>query len=394
MRSNNNKIKQELAALKRHFDCSQPAFDISLRDKAAGVDGHIVVWNTAIEGPLQGCAKGGTRIRPGLDLAEVRMLARTMALKNTVAGLPLGGAKSGLNADPNAAGFEAQYRRFLQLSRPHLYENGGPYGGFGFDIGARPEHALWACDELQSKRSFTGKPRSMGGTDYDREGIAGLGVAAAARAVINASEGANSTQGFAVHGVGAMGAALIKYLQAPNWQLQAIGDPRLKGSWRIEAASEPLINALTSQHCQKALNLLHKEAIFISDDPNKVLYQQCDVLLPCALQHAISVENVNALRCRYIVEGANSPVEEAAYPLLQARRIPVVPDFVANAGGVIAAYTEMTACNKDNKVVLAKQATEQRISSNVSRLIETSHTWQCTLREAALLQALRTLSAA
>jgi glutamate dehydrogenase (NAD(P)+) len=169
----------ELKELTQFFGAMQPELEVTVRDPALGVEGYVVVWNTGISvgGPLERSGKGGTRITPNVTLDEVKMLARTMALKNAAAGLPLGGAKSGLKLDPSAPGFEKQYRRFVRLCAPLLHENGGPFGGFGFDIGARPEHALWACDELKSTRSFTGKPLNMGGTDYDREGIAGLGVA-------------------------------------------------------------------------------------------------------------------------------------------------------------------------------------------------------------------------
>jgi glutamate dehydrogenase (NAD(P)+) len=108
------------------------------------------------------------------------MLARIMTLKNAAAGLPLGGAKSGMRDDPNSPGFEHRLRRFAQLAAPNLIERGGLFGGFGFDIGVTPEIARIVCDELGSTRCFTGKPLDMGGTDYDREGIAGLGVSVSA----------------------------------------------------------------------------------------------------------------------------------------------------------------------------------------------------------------------
>jgi glutamate dehydrogenase (NAD(P)+) len=149
----------------------KPELEVTLRDPALGVEGYVVVWNTGISvgGPLEGCAKGGTRITASVSLEEVRMLARTMALKNAAAGLPLGGAKSGLKLDPSGPGFEKQYRRFVRLCAPLLYENGGPFGGLGFDIGARPEHALWACGKLKSTRSF--EADRHGSTDCDRQGI-------------------------------------------------------------------------------------------------------------------------------------------------------------------------------------------------------------------------------
>ena len=156
------KFLDEYAALEKRFQALEPEVVETFTDAAAGIEGYLVVWNTGISanGPLALSGKGGTRITPTVSLDEVKMLARTMALKNAAAGLPLGGAKSGLKANPDEEGFEKKYRRFAQLMKPHLHENGGKYGGFGFDIGARPIHPLWISDELKSTRSFTGTPFS------------------------------------------------------------------------------------------------------------------------------------------------------------------------------------------------------------------------------------------
>src|ERR1700675_3229337 len=82
----------ELTALKEYFDGMAPELEVTIRDPALGVEGYVVVWNTGISvgGPLERCGKGGTRITPQVSLEEVKMLARTMALKNAAAGLPLG----------------------------------------------------------------------------------------------------------------------------------------------------------------------------------------------------------------------------------------------------------------------------------------------------------------
>lgn len=161
----NDEFHRQIAAMQIEFDTMEPELEVTVRDPSLNLEGYVVVWNTAISvgGPLSHCGKGGTRIRPGLSLDEVKALARTMAIKNAAAGLPLGGAKSGINADPGSSDFEEKYRKFVSLCKPMLHENGGIFGGFGFDIGARPEHAIWACDTLGSQRSFTGKPLEMGG---------------------------------------------------------------------------------------------------------------------------------------------------------------------------------------------------------------------------------------
>jgi glutamate dehydrogenase (NAD(P)+) len=361
-----------LHELQGRFAMMKPELEATVRDPDMGIEGYVVVWNTGISlgGPLSGAGKGGTRITTGVSLDEVKMLARTMALKNAAAGLPLGGSKSGLMADPKAEGFEKKYRRFVRLCAPFLHENGGPFGGFGFDIGASPIHALWACDELKSTRCFTGKPLNMGGTDYDREGIAGLGVATAGRTLLE-EQGENPAQcSFAIQGLGAMGAAVLRYFSETGAKLASIADPKYGGTWAFEnGISEALREALVKQDVEAAKKLIEAEGARISSDTESVLYQPVDILFPCAVQNVISIDNVSRIRARYISEGANQPVTAECYPELHARNVLVVPDFIANAGGIIAAFVELTSLAED-KVKESKDTAIARISANVRRMLE------------------------
>ena len=208
-----------------------PELEVTVRDPALGVEGYVVVWNTGISvgGPLE-------RLRQRRNADH----AAGLAGRSEDAGADHGAQERGgrasagrrqirAQARPSAPGFEKQYRRFVRLCAPLLHENGGPFGGFGFDIGARPEHALWACDELKSTRCFTGKPLNMGGTDYDREGIAGLGVAVAGSTMMEVNGASPATASFAVQGMGAMGAAVLRYFSETGARLAALGDPQI---WR------------------------------------------------------------------------------------------------------------------------------------------------------------------
>ena len=364
---NRETFLSELEVLKRRFESMKPELEVTLRDPAMNVEGYVVVWNTGISegGPLEYSGKGGTRITDTLSLDEVKMLARTMALKNAAAGLPLGGSKAGMKANSSVEGFEAQYRRFVSLCKPFLHENGGIFGGFGFDIGARPEMPHWACDELGSRRSFTGKPVDMGGTDYDREGIAGLGVAIAGKTLIECAGEEVVGKRFAVQGLGAMGAAVFRYFTEYGGQLSALGDPKFGGSWRFEnGVSEDLKQALITMDADTAKALIEAEGTQISDSPEHVLYEPVDILFPCAIQGVIRDDNVHKLQARYITEGANQPITADTYPMLQERGIPTVPDFIANPGGIIAAFVELTSASED-KVKEAKELTISKISQNV-----------------------------
>jgi glutamate dehydrogenase/leucine dehydrogenase len=325
------------------------------------------------------------------------MLANRMALKNAAAGLPLGGAKSGLKADPDAPGFEEKYRRFVSLAKPYLHENGGIFGGFGFDIGARPIHPTWACDELKSTRSFTGKPLDMGGTDYDKEGVAGLGVAVAARTVLETEGKTSKGASFAVQGIGAMGAAVIRYFSQFGGVLKAVGDPRLGGSWFFEdGAPQELIDLISHGEADKAKEFLIDRSYKNLQQVDEVLYAEVDVLLPSAVQNVIIADNVDKIKAKYVVEGANGPCTDEARTKMFDKGIIVIPDFIANPGGVIAAYVELTstATLEDNlknrtKVKEAKQLTEEKISDNVRQILKIVHELKVEPVQAGMYLALK-----
>ena len=129
----------ELDTLKARFEAMEPEVVETITDPSIGLEGYVVVWNTGISGggPLEFSGKGGTRVTPTLSLNEIKMLSRNMAIKNAAANLKMGGAKSGIKADPDAPDFETKYRRFVSSCKPLLHENGGKFGGFGFDIFGR-----------------------------------------------------------------------------------------------------------------------------------------------------------------------------------------------------------------------------------------------------------------
>lgn len=368
----------ELSTLEKAFGSMPPELEITVRDPQLGVEGYVVVWNTLLakDGPLGRCGKGGTRITPNTSASEISMLARTMALKNAAAGLPLGGAKSGMRDNPDSQGFEKRYRRFVELVKPILRENGGIFGGFGFDIGARPEHPYWACDQLKSTKSFTGKPIEMGGTDYDNEGIAGLGVSVAARAALAVCGEDIAGKRFAVQGAGAMGAAVIRYLTESGAELSHIADPRLGGCYEISGKlDERLFSSLVKQQFERAKELLMLGK-YPRIDLEEVLFQETDILLPCAVQDVVTIFNASRIRARYLVEGANNPCSPEARSFLHNNGTLVIPDFIANPGGIIAAFIEMTSTvtPEENvvtreKVRQAKDLTIRKITENVAQIL-------------------------
>lgn len=389
----------ELESLQRRFDSLSPELELVVRDPELGVEGFVVVWTTltAANSPLGRCGKGGTRITPNTSLEEIRMLARIMALKNAAAGLPLGGAKSGMRDDPNAPGFERRLRRFAQLVAPMLIERGGLFGGFGFDIGVKPEHARWVCDELQSTRCFTGKPLDMGGTDYDREGIAGLGVCESAIAALE-FEGLSLTGAtFAVQGMGAMGAAIVRYCSEAGGILRAVSDPMVGGTFLFDRGpSRALIDAIAYHRWDETRALLLHEGVKGALD--EVLYQPVDLLFPAAVQEVVTAHNVGKIQAKRVIEAANNPCTLDARAILAGRGVLVLPDFIVNAGGIVAAFVEMssTLSPEENlatrkSVEDAKKLTRERMRCNVSKTLELAKQYGVEPVRAARLLALRNI---
>jgi len=389
---NRNNFARLLADGAARFNALKPELELTVRDPALGVEGHVVVWCTqnAATGPLGRCGKGGTRIAPSVDLDEVRMLARNQSLKNAAANLPLGGAKSGLAADPDSDGFEEKYRRFVNLTAPALRQNGGIWGGLGFDIGARPEHADWACDELGRSDAFTGKPVQCGGTDYDKEGIAGLGVVVAAVTLLTEQQKRVSGATAAVQGLGALGAAVCRYASESNMEVRYISDPRIGGCWHLnEPLAGPLREAVVQMNFARSREILQADNCH-QTDLDDVLRAPTDVLFPCAVQNVVHEDNVDVIRASAVIEGANNPLTPTARQDLHERGITVIPDIIANPGGSIAAFVELTSniSNEENirtrgKTELAKTMTREKIAENVRQLLAISENAQVDPVDAA-----------
>ncbi|MDG2424868.1 MAG: Glu/Leu/Phe/Val dehydrogenase dimerization domain-containing protein [Phycisphaerales bacterium] len=388
----------ELHEQQRAFDALEPEMEVTVRDPSLDVEGYVIVWSTlaVVDGPLGRVGKGGTRITPTVTKDEIGRLARTQTLKNAAAGLATGGAKSGLRADPKAPGFEKQYRRFVSLSWPCHYDNGGPWGGLGYDLGGDPMHCQWAIDQLGTTRCFTGKPVEQGGTDYDAEGIAGLGVATAASTWLKRRADGPKGARACVQGVGAMGAAVCRYFTEQGGEIHCLADPRIDGAWRLHAPlSGALLDAIATMDFVSAREHLKAEGhqqIGMDD----VLWEETDVLFPCAVQDVIDTHNQERIQAKVVVEGANNPCTAAARHALHERGLPVVPDFIANPGGAIAASVEMTSAVKDEdnavsraKVVEAKETTQRLVTENVGEVLDIAEAHGAALVDAASLLALR-----
>lgn len=281
----------------------------------------IVVVDNVAAGP----AIGGVRMAPDVTTTEVRRLARAMTYKNVMAGLPHGGGKSGIIADPKTANKEHVIRTFARGIKTLEEYIPGP------DMGTDEACMAYVYDETSRA---VGLPRELGGIPLDEMGATGYGVAECtevAKDYINLDlNGARLT----IEGFGNVGKPAARFLSEKGVILVAASDS--KGTiYNPKGLNiEELIRIKEST--DSVINYKSGEVLKTTD----LLMVSTDIFIPAARPDVINEANSDVLDTKLIIEGANIPITETAEKLLHDRGILVVPDFVANAGGVITASVE------------------------------------------------------
>lgn len=298
--------------------------------RRTGMKGVLVIDNTA-----RGIGKGGTRMAPTVTVPEVARLARNMTWKWAGVDLFYGGAKAGIVADPTSPDKEAVLRAFaraLHNEVPREYV-------MGLDMGLTEDDAAIVQDELGDRGAAVGTPAHLGGVAYDQLGVTGFGVAEAADAAAQHTGRPLAGARVAIQGFGAVGRAAAERFVALGATVVAIStaqgalhDPTGLDVAELIRASAELGDAVVT--CAGLGTVL---------TCGQELLVDCDVLVPAAQQDVIDERTAGELKAGLIVEGANLPTSPQAQSVLAARGIAVVPDFVANAGGVIAAAFAMDA---------------------------------------------------
>ncbi len=293
---------------------------VDLYDPSTGMRGIVVIDNTAI-----GPAIGGVRVAPDVDRVEVFRLARAMTLKNALAGIPHGGAKSALLADPRSSDKPALFRRFARGIAELTRYIPGP------DMGSDEE--CMAVIEDETGRAV-GLPRVLGGIPLDAIGATGYGVAQCARLALPAAGCSLAGGTLVVQGFGNVGRPAARFLARQGMKLVAASDST--GAIH-DPAGLPLEALLQLKAAGKSLIELPGARTI---HPEELLALPCDLLVPAARPDVIHEGNQPQVQARVIIEGANIPLTAAAERQLHARGILVLPDIVANAGGVICAAVE------------------------------------------------------
>jgi glutamate dehydrogenase (NAD(P)+) len=310
-------------------------FPVRMDDGSVKVfTGYRVQHNLA-----RGPGKGGIRYHPTVDLDEVRALAMWMTWKAAVTGIPYGGAKGGVMVDPKALS-QGELERLTRRYATELAPIIGPEDDIPApDMGTNPQVMAWFMDTISMHHGstvlgiVTGKPPEVGGIRGRLE--------ATGRGITYIVEEATAAQGLprdglsvAVQGFGNVGATAAILLHRQGFRVVAVSDSSggiyngtgldLEALCHHKRAGLPLAQAPGGDH--------------ISNE--ELLELPVDVLVPAATAAQITAANASRIRARLVVEGANGPVTQEADAILWGRGITVVPDIVANAGGLVVSYFE------------------------------------------------------
>ncbi|WP_214321982.1 Glu/Leu/Phe/Val family dehydrogenase [Nonomuraea sediminis] len=284
----------------------------------------------------RGPAKGGIRFHPSTDIHEVTALAMWMTWKCALVGIPYGGAKGGVSVDPT----ELTTRELERLTRRYVNEILpliGPEKDIPApDVGTDEQTMAWIMDTYSVNTGYsvpgvvTGKPMTLGGS-LGRAGSTSRGVQIAALAALGRSpEGAR----VAVQGFGKVGALAAQYLADAGCRVVAVSD--ISGA--IYSASGLDVSDVRAWVAESGGVYGYRHADALSHD--ELFELDVDVLVPAALEGVITAENAPRIKARLIVEGANGPTTPEADEILAANGTVIVPDILANAGGVIVSYLE------------------------------------------------------
>lgn len=323
---------------------------LEVYDPKTKLHGVAVIDNTAI-----GPGKGGMRMVPDLTVGEVAGLARAMTWKNALAGIPFGGAKSGIRANPKEINKEQAIRAFARLLAPVIpkYYISGP------DMNVTEKEMGWFSDELQDKNACTGKPTNMGGLPHEL-GSTGFGVVQATKVAMEHLKKPLSGASVAIEGYGNVGTFTHKFIEELGAKVVAISDS--KGTAYKESGFE-YEKALETK-TQKGTITAYEGAT--KKDAKDLFALDVDILIPGARPDVINAQNVNDIKAKLVVEAANLPAKADIELQLAKKGIMVIPDFVANAGGVISSYVEYMGGTEADMFKMV----ENKIVTNTQKVLE------------------------
>ncbi len=347
----------------------------------------------------RGPYKGGIRFHPDVTVDEICALATLMSFKTAAVGLPLGGGKGGVVVNPKElddSELEELSRRYAAHLKPHI----GPDKDIPApDVNTDSRVIDWMVDEYEkltgdtSKASFTGKSLDNGGSE-GREAATGRGGVIVLQELLKHEGLAGKEITIAVQGFGNVGSffARVAADEAPKWRLVAASDSgaTLKRSAGLDA------KALSDFKHQRGHFEDYKANGVKASGANDIVGAEVDVLVLAALGDVVTEQNMREVKAKYILELANGPVNTKAHDYLSENGHIVIPDIIANAGGVIVSYLEW----RQNKAgehwpeVEVNQKLKDYLIKAVEALYKTAIEHDANLKEAAFINAIARLNKA
>jgi glutamate dehydrogenase (NAD(P)+) len=297
-------------------------------------EGYRVTHNVA-----RGPSKGGIRYHPDVTLDEVKALAMWMTWKCALMNIPFGGAKGGVICDPKRLS-ELELQKLTRRYTSEIINDIGPERDIPApDVGTTPRVMAWIFDTYSMNKGHsvlgvvTGKPLQIGGS-LGREEATARGALFCIREAVRKQGQKLDELRVAVQGFGNVGSYLAKFIAEDGATVIAISDSRT-ALYNPNGIDVPA--AFAHKHETGSLQGLRGAEEITNEE---LLLLDCDVLAPCALEQVITAENADQVKARIICEGANGPLTPAADEILEEKGVLILPDVLANAGGVVVSYFE------------------------------------------------------
>lgn len=344
-------------------------------------------WHQNAMGPT----KDGTRVRPGLTPEEIKALSVFMSIKHAVSGIPAGGGKGGIKADP-AKLSEGEYERLIRGFMRRLAPKGAFVDVPGADIGTDGKAMAWMLDEYEQMAGFhspaavNDKPFGLGGSRGGYEAT-GWGVATCtdrAAKKIGLAKGRVAVQGF-----GQVGSITALTLFGMGYKIIAVSD--IFGGIANEAGID--VKALVAHVGETGQVVGFPGAQPLS---GSVLEVGCDILIPAAVQDVLTEENAGRVKAKLIVEGANAPTSPEADNILLGQGKFIVPDVVANCGGAVVCDFERTQglSNDYWPIEKVREKLMERITTAFDEALAKAEECHVPMRQGAWINALSKIAAA
>ena len=327
--------------MEKEKDNFGPEYVLRVKDSALGMEGFLVIHNTAL-----GPGKGGIRMSADITEEEVERLAYTMTWKNALADIPFGGAKAGIRWN---GGSDERKKLFIQsfarAIKPMLIKKyiAGP------DVNTGEREMQWFVEAANNWRAATGKPANYCMVAFGKKkekcgiphefGSTGFGVVQSTRVAVRHAGIDLKGATVAIHGFGNVGSFVYKFITELGANVVALADAS-GAVYSKDGIDHKVINNIIDNHTSIA-HVLKKYKI----KPEDFWKVPVDILIPASVTDVINKSNKDSIKAKIIVEAGNIPMQEDVEDELFRKGIIIVPDFVANAGGVISSYAEYRGYN-------------------------------------------------